>query len=265
MPITSHFGSPPDTARSKACSCRGLGLIIAASFLLLLPASEALAQSNGDFRTRQSGNWSRSNTWEEFVGGSWTNSNNTPDRRDGVVTIRTGHDINGNDRGQYDQVVIEAGAELTINQTFRVIDGPGTDLEVYGTLRVSRTTRLEGAATAYFHPGSQTIVDNSDRMQFRDSSSAIWANGSVLNVNGIFQVQDNATVTLSDNTVFTNDSTVRVNGNATLTLDNSTFINNATFRQNQSGALVVGSGSVYEHALNGDRLPVPANTTWALV
>lgn len=236
---------------------------ILAALLLLIPGSSALAQSNGDFRTRQSGNWSRSNTWEEYVGGSWTNSNNTPGRNDGTITIRTGHSVNGNDRGQYDQVVIEAGGELTITQTFRIVDGAGIDLEVYGRLIVSRTTRLEGTATAYFHPGSETIVDGGDRLFFRDSSSATWANGSVLNVNGIFQVQDSASVTLSDNTVFTNDSTVRVNGTATLTLDNSTFINNSVFRQNQSGALVVGAGSVFEHAQDGGRLPVGANTTWA--
>ena len=72
---------------------------------LLLPASLSFAQTRGDFRSRTSGPWKNSSTWEEFTT-SWVNSNNTPDNRSGVVTIRNGHTVDGNDRGTFDQVVI---------------------------------------------------------------------------------------------------------------------------------------------------------------
>lgn len=266
MPFTSPTDSPFRSVRAKLPgSPRLLAAIrvLFCVFALLSWAGESYAQSEGDFRSRRSGDWNQRTTWDEFFGGRWRNTANTPTVASGVITIRSGHSVVANDRGQYDQVIIESGAEVTVTQLFRVVDGPGTDLQVYGRLNVNRTMRIDGAATTYFYPGSETIIGTNGRLNFKNTSAGVWDDASLDVLAGDLRLNDASTVTLSSNSVMTIDAFVRVNSTATLTVDNSTIINRNVLRQNQSGALAVNSGSTYIHDQDGGNLPIASNTTWS--
>jgi len=226
-------------------------------------AIDAIAQSNGDFRSRRTGNWSQSNSWEEYTGGSWTNSGNTPDINDGQITIRSGHSITANvRRGNYDQLVIEAGGEIETSQVFKISDGPGVDLEVYGDFTVNRTARVLGAASALFHAASNTYIGNNDKLRFESTSTATFDGGSILTMIGTFQPEDDAVVQVNSGAYFTNDGTILVRDRADLTINQSTIQNRGLFRVVQNATATFANGSVYIHDQDGGYIPSAARTTW---
>jgi hypothetical protein len=54
----------------------------------------AQGQTNGDYRSRQNGNWNSSNTWQKFTT-SWNNASDYPGQNSGAgeVTIQNGHTV----------------------------------------------------------------------------------------------------------------------------------------------------------------------------
>ncbi len=50
------------------------------TFIIALLSISSLAQVNGDFRSKQSGNWNSTSTWEVFDANNlqWNNATNTP-------------------------------------------------------------------------------------------------------------------------------------------------------------------------------------------
>ncbi|NQV72685.1 hypothetical protein HQ496_06150 [bacterium] len=230
--------------------------------VLLLPASLSFAQTSGDFRTRTSGPWKDSNTWEEFTT-SWVNSTNTPDDGSGVVTIRNGHTIDGNSRGTFDQVVIETGAALDVSQIMQFIDGPGTDLEVYGTLSVHKTTRITGAATAFFRPGSVTNVDGNNRIRFENTTVATFQSGSIVSLTGIFQPEDDAQVHLNNGSYFQNNGQILLRNSSQLIVSSSTIENAGSFDVTQNSIATFLDGGIYIHNQDGGAFPTATNTIWS--
>jgi hypothetical protein len=95
----------------------------------------AFGQTNGDYRSRQSGNWNQSSSWQVYNNG-WVNASNTPNNTSGIITIRNGHTITVTNSPTVDQVVVEAGGQVTINvgQTFTIANGASTDMTVNGTV-----------------------------------------------------------------------------------------------------------------------------------
>ena len=224
----------------------------ASLFFLCLFPTLALSQSIGDFQSRQSGNWSRSNTWEEYTASGWQNTGNFPTTNAGVVTIKTGDDVTGNKRGSYDQIIVESGATLDIRQTFKIVDGPGVDLDVYGTFEVNKTTRLQGTGSAIFRNGSTTAIDGGDRLRFEDSSIVTFEGGSIVTTNGIFQPEDNAQVNIEAGSYFTNTGRILLRNSANLDVTNSTILNQGDFDVTQTSTVNFGTGGIYIHDQNGD-------------
>jgi MBG domain-containing protein/YDG domain-containing protein/concanavalin A-like lectin/glucanase superfamily protein/uncharacterized protein DUF2341 len=114
---------------------------------VLFPAVEfARAQSAGDFRARQSGNWSDTNTWQTFNGSTWFAATNTPTSASGVITIQSGHTVTNTVNVTVDQVIVQAGGQITVNSgvTLTVAVGPGTALDVFGTVQNAGTISLSG-------------------------------------------------------------------------------------------------------------------------
>lgn len=99
------------------------------------------AQSLGDFQTGQSGPWSDSNTWLEYVfPGIWNNTANTPTGAS-TVTIRSGHTVTRTS-------ALAVSGNLTI--------APGGDLDMTGyILSGSGTMKIESDAT-----GTGELISN---------------------------------------------------------------------------------------------------------
>lgn len=86
------------------------------------------------FRTRQSGNWTTSSTWEYSTNGqTWITGTLIPDHNDSVITIRSGHEISDNGSLELDQVLIEQNATLRLNNLI-LRDAEGDDLICNGRL-----------------------------------------------------------------------------------------------------------------------------------
>lgn len=119
---------------------------LAILFLLsvtVLPA--ALAQN--DFRSRQSGDWNQATTWEEFIGGTWQLTSNTPTSSAGVITIQSPHTVTVTANVTVDQTVINNGGTVVVNDgiDLSINNGPGNDITINGTIDLRGESFMSGA------------------------------------------------------------------------------------------------------------------------
>jgi hypothetical protein len=163
--------------------------------------SHLSAQSEGDYRTFQSGDWHSFNTWEVVIGGEWTLASSIPAAETANnVRIRNGHNIVINDHITIDQTMVESGASLLTAFDKRIIvsDGAGDDLVIYGSLTTSGTTNQNSIGLSgngkviiygdyYWQSGG---ITNSDfwvapgGTLHLDGSARIMRSGAVLNNQG---------------------------------------------------------------------------------
>ncbi len=251
-----------NTPRQIRNSGRALLSVLLLCLLYPLFGPQLNAQAIGDFRSRRNGNWSKSNRWEEYTGAGWTNTGNTPNSADGVITIRNGHNIRGNVNANYDEVIIENGGSLDLTQVFKVVDGPGIDLQVHGILSVNRNVRVRGTASAFFYSTSDVDFGGGNKLRFEDTTTATFDGGTVATANGTFQVEDNAVVQVNNGTVITNTGRTLVRNSGSLTLTSSTVVNQGLFDINGSGAVTFANGSIYEHGQDGSYFPIAVRTTF---
>lgn len=141
---------------------RGLYLLL---FLALVVNVAALGQSNGDYRSKQTGPWNQASTWEVYSGG-WIAAASTPTFTDGVITISDGTTINiptgvsvtadqieyeNNFGGTTGVLLVDAGGTLTIN------NGTGNDVRLLNDFTTVALLRVSG--TLVLNAGA-TIVDD---------------------------------------------------------------------------------------------------------
>lgn len=107
-------------------------------FINLSDSTKAFAApSLGDYRTTGSGNWNSVTTWERFDGSSWVAATGVPTTADNIITILNGHSITVTSHTTIDQVLVEWGGFLIVNNgiLLTVANANGTDLDVYGTVK----------------------------------------------------------------------------------------------------------------------------------
>src|SRR5213082_195194 len=127
----------------------------------LVGEGTAWGQAAGDYRSIQSGNWSSTGTWERFNGASWVAAVATPSSLDGQITVRAGHTVTVAASVTADQVIVQAGGQITVNNAFilTIANGAGTDLDVFGTVNVAGTLTINAGAAAVVESGG--ILQNS--------------------------------------------------------------------------------------------------------
>lgn len=167
-------------------------------FLLLGTFTQVFGQSTDDYRTRQSGNWNALTTWERYNGTTWQNLTGAapltlPNSGDNNITILSGHIVIVTSNITVDQVVIETGGQVTINNAFtlRIANGTGTDLNVFGTLQTNSTAgnvtgnnagiRVNGGASISFNSGG-TYIHN---VNGEGIPTATWDANSNCNITGV--------------------------------------------------------------------------------
>jgi hypothetical protein len=179
----------------------------------LLIGATVHAQSNGDYRSAQSGDWSSASTWQRFNGSSFVAAPAPPTAADGQAVILAGHTVTAGTPVSIDQLVVAAGGTLaTTGGTFTVVDGPGNDLSVNGTWQLSGAT-IAG-------PGAIIIANN---------GTLTWTSGA-LGASSILNINAGCTVTFNGGTV---------TRNALGTINNSGTWNMESGNMGQAGA---GSG-----------------------
>ena len=135
-----------------------IGIALAA--LAVVAPAQAFAQALDDYRSAASGNWATAATWERFDGSTWVAAVASPTSANGVITIRSGHTVTIAASGlSYDQVVVDAGGQVTVAATVTstLANGTGTDLTINGTWLNSGGTWTVTGATWSVGPGGTYI------------------------------------------------------------------------------------------------------------
>jgi len=156
-------------------------------YLILNPARGSQLTSpetavTDDYRSNGSGNWSDAGIWQTFDGSSWVTAGTPPNSSSGVITIRNGHTITVDANVTADQVVIVAGAQVTVSagMIWTIADGAeAVDCNISGALHNS------GTVTA---TGNLTFNSGSTYRHIRDGGtipSATWDANSTCLISGI--------------------------------------------------------------------------------
>ncbi len=159
--------------------------------VLLLASVSSFAQN--DFRSRQSGDWSDSDTWEEFNGTSWQNTATVPDESAGVITVESFMTVTIRTAVTANELIIPEDAILDIvsGGSLVLIDAAGTELDIApGTFAGSVSVR-SGAVLENQGEISSTTTNLSVSGEFIHNRNggeippAGWASGSKLTVRGV--------------------------------------------------------------------------------
>jgi len=196
---------------------------------LLGNSRQLFAQSEGDYRSIASGSWSATTTWERFTTGAWVAAPSAPASTDGVIDIRNGHTVTGVASTIVDQVVIESGGTLSLNTSFNIADGTGTDLSILsgGTLNMATGTTL----------GVTGNIDNSGTIN--------WAGGTISLGNGIINNSGNFNMTMTGNNTMQNVSGTNAFNNlagGTITKSVGTTSDDISVPFNNAGTINVNAG-----------------------
>jgi hypothetical protein len=143
------------------------------------------AASGFKYRSAGSGNWGSPSTWQySYDGGSlWYAAGTPPDYNNDEITILNGNTVTVASNVTVDQVTVETGGKITVNNvTLTVADGTGDDLTVDGTLEL---TGSSGVITT-----TGTLVFNSGGTYDHNRNGgtvpvATWKEGSDCNITGI--------------------------------------------------------------------------------
>ncbi len=141
---------------------------------------------NGDYRSKVTGNWGSPATWQVYNNGVWINATVAPTFTDGIITIRAGHIISVAESVTADQVIIDAGGQVSINTGVTLtindrIDGAAdpVDCTVSGTLYNAGTLVATGEfaftnGSMYHHASDGGTIPLS-----------LWGPGSTCRITGI--------------------------------------------------------------------------------
>jgi hypothetical protein len=162
-------------------------LVLFTALAIAMAGGTARAQSTGDYRTKASGAWSSTSTWERYNGSSWVNAPSSPTSADGVITILNGHTVTVTGDVTIDQTVINSGGVVDVNTNnadLRVANGTGVDLDVSGTLKLTHN----GASIVRNSTSAEIKIENGGLYQHGQNAGwivlATWADGSTCEVNG---------------------------------------------------------------------------------
>ena len=117
---------------------------------------KAYAAVSGEYRSKASGNWNATSTWQRFNGSSWVNATASPTSSDNIITILSGHTVTITGNVTADQIVVNSGGTLVQNSvTLTLNNGTGTDLNVSGTYRNGGTVTINSGATISYQSGGK--------------------------------------------------------------------------------------------------------------
>lgn len=139
--------------------------------LLGISAVALIAQTAGDYRTAQSGNWNVTATWQKYQGGAWAAATAVPDSGVGKIEILAAHTVTVTSNIVVDSVYIDSLATLIVSAGDTVTVGPpnlavgsqvGISVQGGGSMLISGTYKHARDAGSFpkatWLPGSTCLV-----------------------------------------------------------------------------------------------------------
>lgn len=135
------------------------------------------------FRSKQTGNWNNSSSWEMSSDNSnWSNATSSPNYHSNTITIQSGHTITITASDTIDQVVVNgtliygdfSGSTLTL------YNGTGVDIAINGTFEDSGPNNLNWLSSSTWEIGSSGTI-----VRTRSTSASNWRdyyNGGISNI-----------------------------------------------------------------------------------
>jgi hypothetical protein len=246
-----------------------------------------------NYRTVSSGVWNSPSIWETQVGSCWIPATTAPNSSSETITIRNGHNVSMNTTVTANQLNIESGASLAIISVgqLQILDAPGIDLVIEGTLTVSSgnfivfsdaTASIEPSASLNFLQGN---IGGEGTILVKSGASFNNVGTSFKNYNGATTITnqgdfnwnpaagniffDGGSVTLNNigNFQISSSSLLSNNGNSSSTFN---INNTGIIQKSASGTTVFGSGisitndgniSLINGSLNFDNVAMVNNGT----
>ena len=185
---------------ASSCLCFFISLFF---IFYIIETKNVSAVSLGDYRSKATGNWSTTSTWEYYNGTSWVAATGTPTSTDGIITIQSGHTVTVTVNVTVDQVIVDPGGGLTVfsGKNLTIANGTGDDLTVNGTVTINGTltnqasTNMEVGGLAILknggannYAGNATInINNGGRYRAEDASMTVSANHWIVKSGGVYQ------------------------------------------------------------------------------
>lgn len=122
--------------------------ILIICFAILL-TDKLIPQTEGDYRSKDSGPWTTASVWERYNGEDWAGTSEAPTVDAGIITICSGNVValpSGTNM-TIDQTVVDAGGELQVISATSIIINNGdaeNDLVVNGTLTLGGSVHGSG-------------------------------------------------------------------------------------------------------------------------
>ncbi len=207
--------------------------------LTLGVAGPVSGQSEGDYRSRQTGNWNVAASWQIFTNGNWTDATGTPDHTAGLITILSNDTITVTANVTVDRLVIDLGGTVRIgpsdNLSMDVVN-TSSYVTVNGRIIFTGENHISGAGTFTLASGATIEIGSANGItttttsgNLRNTTKSLSAaahyvyNGTVAqiigtayptNLTGSLTIDNSSGVTLSELRIITTNGELNlVNGN----------------------------------------------------
>jgi hypothetical protein len=150
--------------------------------------SSANATTYIEYRSKTTGNWNSTSTWEKNSNGSWSDATSTPSSSDWTITIRNGHTVTVTANVTVDQVIIQSGGIAVLSGgTLTINNGSdANDLVIQGTYQ-----RTSVATTMSINSGAVVYCDNGGVYAHNVAGGSLpsisWSDGSELKIENSVQ------------------------------------------------------------------------------
>jgi RHS repeat-associated protein len=179
--------------------------VVACLAVLLLTSGlpDALGAALQCYRTKQSGNWNATSTWESApTTGSctvWVPATLTPTSAVSTISIRAGHTVHVTASVTVDEVTVASGGDLEVDagKTLTVANGSGVDLANGGTIGVSGT--ITQAASSEVDVNATGFTVNSGGLLTGNGTSQGSKPAFVVNSGGSFTIGSGGSLTTGGN------------------------------------------------------------------
>ncbi len=190
------------------------------------------------YRSAASGNWNSPTTWEVFDGAAWVAASALPDPSlAGPITIRSPHVVTCTDSQTVDELTVDAGATLTVNEgeAVAVQDGPGTDLVLNGTLHSMGTCYMAFTSNGEVNDGGNYIIYAASNGQLANLVLSVHSTVTYRTEDGVGPFHGD--MTSYGNLVIDGTGVVGFQGNLDLTVRGDCLILGASMHVTATGTL----------------------------